>query len=75
MENNKARTFQFNFNANNTFKYDSSDDENIHEAPDIDNHIVDEVKEDTQPNSLFGHKDTLFFYNNDVRFKDRKSVV
>ncbi|XP_071562434.1 uncharacterized protein [Temnothorax nylanderi] len=70
VKNNKAQKFKFNFNANNAFKYDSSDDENTHEAPDIDNQMVDDIKEDTQQNSLFGYKDTLFFDNNDVRFNE-----
>lgn len=68
VENNKAQKFKFNFNANNVFKYDSSDNENAHKSPNIDNQMVDEAKEDTQ-HSLFDHKDTLFFDKNDVRFK------
>lgn len=40
----------------------------MHEVPDIDNRMVDKTKEDTLQNNLFGHKDTLFFNNNDVRF-------
>ncbi|XP_011860506.1 PREDICTED: probable RNA-binding protein CG14230 [Vollenhovia emeryi] len=70
VENNKAQKFKFNFNANNAFKYDSSDDEDIHKVPDIDDEMVDEAKEDTQQKSLFGHKDTLFLDNNDVRFNE-----
>lgn len=67
VENSKAQKFKFNFNTNNAFKYDSSDDEDTHIVPDINNQIVDEHKEDTQ-NNLFGYRDTLFFYSNDVRF-------
>lgn len=66
---NKTQKFTFNFNTNNAFKYDSSDEENKHEreGPDIDNK-TDETKKDTQQNNLFSYKDTLFFDNNDVRF-------
>ncbi|XP_018404159.1 PREDICTED: nucleolar protein 8-like [Cyphomyrmex costatus] len=69
IENIKAQHFKLNFNANNAFKCDSSDDENISEAPDISNQI-DETKDDIQQNILFGYKDTLFFYSNDVRFNE-----
>lgn len=65
---NKAQRFKFNFNANNVFKYDSSDEENTHEASNVDDQVVDEAKEDIQQNNLFGHKDTLFLDTNDVRF-------
>lgn len=70
VENNTAQKFKFHFNAkNNPFKYDSSDNEDTHEAPDIDNQMVDESKEETmQQNNLFGYKDTLFFDSNDARF-------
>ncbi|KYN35594.1 hypothetical protein ALC56_10154, partial [Trachymyrmex septentrionalis] len=69
MENIKAQHFKFNFNTSNAFKYDSSDEENTPGAPDINNQMaVDETKEDIQENILFGHKDTLFFDSNDVRF-------
>lgn len=61
----KTQKFKFNFNANNVFKYDSSDDENTHKIPETNNQMVDEAK-DMQQNS---HKDTLFLDNNDVRFK------
>jgi len=67
---NKVERFKFNFNATNAFKYDSSDNEDTHEAPDIDNQTVDEVKEDIQQYNLFGYKDTLFFDSNDVRFNE-----
>ncbi|XP_036144407.1 nucleolar protein 8 isoform X2 [Monomorium pharaonis] len=73
VENNKVQKFKFNFNVNNTFKYDSSDDENIHEdeAPDVDNHIVDVTKENSQQkNSLFQYENTLFFNSSDVRFNE-----
>lgn len=69
-ENNKVQNFTFNFNANRAFKYDSSDNEDTHEVPDIDNQMVDKTKEDTLQNNLFGHKDTLFFNSNDVRFNE-----
>lgn len=68
VENIKAQYFKFNFNANNAFKCDSSDDENTPKAPDISNEMVDETKRDIQENILFDHKDTLFFDSNDVRF-------
>ncbi|KYN09476.1 hypothetical protein ALC57_18422 [Trachymyrmex cornetzi] len=68
VENIKAQHFKFNFNANNAFKYDSSDEENKPEALDISKQIVDEIKEDIQENILFDHKDTLFFDSNDIRF-------
>lgn len=72
VENNRAQKFKFNFNANNVFKYDSSDNEDTREVADnhIDNQMVDETEEDIQQNSLFGHKDTLFFDSNDVRFNE-----
>lgn len=66
----KTQRFRFNFNANNAFKHDSSDDEDTYETPNIDNEIVVETKEDTQQNSLFDYKDILFFDNNDVRFNE-----
>ena len=68
VENIKAQHFKFNLNANNAFKYDSSDEENTSKAPDINNQMVDETKEGIQEKILFGHKDTLFFDSNDVRF-------
>lgn len=68
-ENNKVQNFKFNFNANNVFKYDSSDNESTHKSPDINNQMVDETKEDSQQHNLFDHKDTLFFNKNDIRFK------
>ncbi|XP_011061588.1 PREDICTED: uncharacterized protein LOC105150294 [Acromyrmex echinatior] len=70
VENIKTQHFKFNFNANNAFKYDSSGEENTPEAPDINNQMVDETKEDIQENIPFGHKDTLFFDSNDVRFNE-----
>ncbi|XP_018301936.1 MATH and LRR domain-containing protein PFE0570w, partial [Mycetomoellerius zeteki] len=70
VENIKAQYFKFNFNANNAFKCDSSDDENTPKAPDISNEMVDETKRDIQENILFDHKDTLFFDSNDVRFNE-----
>ncbi|XP_011643059.1 nucleolar protein 8-like isoform X1 [Pogonomyrmex barbatus] len=67
---NDIQRFKFNFNGNNAFKYDSSNDEDTHEIPDIDNQMIDEAKKDIHQNSLFGYKDTLFFDTDDVRFNE-----
>lgn len=67
-ENDKV--LKFKFNAANPFKYDSSDDEDVHKELNTNKQMAEEVEENTHKNNLFEYKDTLFLDNEDVRFNE-----
>ncbi|XP_070159965.1 probable RNA-binding protein CG14230 [Polyergus mexicanus] len=68
-ENNKAKKFNLNFSVTNAFKYDSSDDDDVHEALNTDKRMADDV-EKNRTNSSFEYKNILFLNNEDIRFNE-----
>ncbi|XP_031788053.1 probable RNA-binding protein CG14230 isoform X1 [Nasonia vitripennis] len=66
-EENKG-SFQFNFNAKNPFRYDSSDDEDGNDEPSKTSHTKDIAEKGT----IFTRQkdDRFFFTHNDPRFEE-----
>jgi len=60
---NKDTRFRFNFNTDNIFKDDDAD-----EAFDKDKQIIEETEVNRSICNPFGHKNTLFFNKDDIRF-------
>ncbi|XP_012233580.1 probable RNA-binding protein CG14230 [Linepithema humile] len=69
-KNNKVQKFKFNFTANDAFKCNISDNEDVDNVPDADEQMIDEAKNNTNTNNIFGYRDTLFFDDRDVRFNE-----